>query len=249
MEQEFLRPFWKQLKIPPWVLSLLVLAILAGVRFYSVFGPPRMRFLFLVQALVMWLLPAIFLSAAGPQAIGLVRPCRGAGALALCAAIGVVAGLVLFSVSTSLHGSPSDNWIASVRAGMQLDRMRAVMGPAAILAMLAVPALIVTPVGEEILFRGLIHQAFTMRWNWIAGIAVNSLAFGLVHLHVHGLTHDAAGFHLRVVSGGMFVLGGALLSAVFTLCRMRTGSLFAAMAAHAGCNTAVIAAIVLAPAG
>ncbi len=57
----------------------------------------------------------------------------------------------------------------------------------------------------------------------VRGMAVNGLAFGLVHLHVHGLTHDAAGFHLRWVSGGLFVLGGVVLSALFTLCRMRTG--------------------------
>src|SRR5208283_4910589 len=36
----FLRPFWNRLAIPPWLLSLLVLAILAAARFYSAFGPP-----------------------------------------------------------------------------------------------------------------------------------------------------------------------------------------------------------------
>jgi len=249
IEPGFLRPFWRQLKVPAWALSLLVLTTLAGVRFYSVFGPPRVRFLFLAQALAMWSLPVVFLSRSGREAIGLRWPRGGAGALALCAVIGAAMGLTLFGISGSVHSSPGDNWVASVRAAMQLDQMRTMMGPTAILTMLALPVLIITPVGEEILFRGLVHEALTMRWNWIVGMAVNSFAFGLVHLHVYGLTHDAAGFHLRVASGGMFVLGGAALSAVFTLCRMRTKSLIAAIAAHAGCNAAVMAAIVLAPAG
>lgn len=247
-DPEFLRPFWQRLGIAPWVLSLGLLAALSAARFYAIFGPPQVRILFLAQCLVMWLLPPIFLSRRGRQAMGLGRPRGSVAAIVFCAAIGVMAGLAFLAVSMNAHGPPQDNWIASVRAGMQLDQMRAAIGPAAILSILAVPVLIVTPVGEEILFRGLIQQAFAMRWNWFAGMAVNSLAFGLVHLHVHGLTHDAAGFHLRVFSGGLFVLGGAVLGALFTLCRLRTGSLFASMAAHAGCNAAVIAAVVLVPA-
>ena len=229
--------------------TLIVLAMLAGARFYAVFGPAQVRWLFLAQVLVMWLLPAIFLTREGWRAIGLSSPRGGAAAIALCVAIGVLAGLAFFAISMNAHGLPADSWIASVRTGMQLDEMRKAMGPAAIFGLLAVPVLIVTPVGEEILFRGLIQQAFAMRWNWIVGMVVNGLAFGLVLLHVHGLTHDAAGFHLRLVSGELFVLGGVALSALFTQCRMQTGSLFAAMAAHAGCNAAVISAVVLVPNG
>jgi membrane protease YdiL (CAAX protease family) len=33
------------------------------------------------------------------------------------------------------------------------------------------------------------------------------------------------------------------VSVVFTICRTRTGSLFAAIAAHAACNLAMIAAV------
>lgn len=245
--REMLRPVWNRTGIAPWILSLLVLVPLTGARFYAVFGPPEARFLFLLQFIVMWLLPVIFLSREGRKEIGLCWPRGGAAAITLCAVIGVIAGLALFAVSAIGHGSPADNWMASVRTGMQLEQMRAAMGPAVILAVLAVPVLIVTPVGEEILFRGLMQQAFAMRWNAVVATAVNALAFGLVHLHVHGLVREAAGFHLRAVSGGLFVLGGAAVSVLLTLCRMRSGSLFAAMAAHAGCNAAVISAVVLVP--
>jgi uncharacterized protein len=248
-EPGFLRPTWKRFGIAPWALALTVLAVLASVRFYGVFGPPQVRILFLVQAVAMWLLPAIFLTGEGRQAIGLRVPRRGVGIIALCGPIGVIIGLALFAVSMRAFGSGADSWISSVRAGMQLEQMRRAMGTAGILAVLAVPALVVTPVGEEILFRGLIQQAFAMRWNRIVGMAVNSLAFGLVHLHVHGLWRDAAGFHLRVGSGVLFVLSGAMISVLFTFCRERTGSLFGAMAAHAGCNAAVIFPLVLMRAG
>lgn len=244
----FLRPMWMRLGMAPWVLALMVMVVLVAARFYAAFGPPSAHWLFLAQVGATWLLPAIFLTAEGRRAIGLCRAHGGLGPIALCGAIGAAVGLAFFAVSMNAHGAPADSWIASVRAQMQLDTLRKAMGPAGILAMLAVPVLIMMPVGEEILFRGMVQQAFALRWNWVRGMAVNGLAFGLVHLHAHGLTHDAAGFHLRWVSGGLFVLGGVALSALFTLCRMRTGSLFAAMAAHAGCNGAVITAVVLGPA-
>jgi len=244
----FLRPIWMRLGMEAWLLVVVVMAVLVAARFYAVFGPASARWLFLAQVGVMWLLPAIFLTAGGRRAIGLRGARGGVGAIALCGAIGAMAGLALFAISMNLHGTPADNWIASVRAQMQLDAMRKAMGPAGILAMLAVPVLVLMPVGEEILFRGVLQQAIAMRWNWAVGMAVNGLAFGLVHLHVYGLTCDASGFHVRWLSGGLFVLAGVALSALFTLCRMRTGSLFAAMAAHAGCNGAVIAAVVLVPA-
>jgi membrane protease YdiL (CAAX protease family) len=118
---------------------------------------------------------------------------------------------------------------------------------AAALAAVLLPAMIVSPIGEELLFRGLIQQSFARRWNVVIATVVNGLAFGLVHLHVHGLWRDAAGFHLHLVSGALMVLLMAGLSAVFTLCRMRSGSLYAAMVAHSACNLAMIGAIFLHP--
>jgi len=35
--------------------------------------------------------------------------------------------------------------------------------------MIALPAMIFSPIGEEILFRGVVQYAFTQRWN--AGVA------------------------------------------------------------------------------
>ena len=43
-------------------------------------------------------------------------------------------------------------------------------------------------------------------------------------LHVHGLWHDAAGFHLRLISGALMVILLAGLGATLTLCRLWTGS-------------------------
>jgi membrane protease YdiL (CAAX protease family) len=229
--------------VPPWQLSLVVLAVLAVARYYAVLGPPQVRILFLLHVLFMWALPFIFLTAQGRHQIGLRKQGNSASALALSALAGAVCGLAVFAIGMALYGNSPENWCLSIRDSLQIEQLRALMPPAALFAVITLPALLLTPIGEEILFRGFIQQSFTLRWN--AGVAtlVNGLAFGLIHLHVHGLWHNAAGFHLRLVSGGLMVLLLAGASAVFTLCRLRSGSLYAAMVAHAACNLAMIASV------
>jgi hypothetical protein len=239
----FLRPVWSRTIGAPWIVSLTILAILATVRYYAVLGPPWARILFLIHALAMWALPFIFLTPQGRRDIGLRKQGNTPAALALSALAGAACGLAFFAIGMALYGNSPDNWCVSIRDSFQLKQLLAVMPPAAAFAAIVLPAMILTPIGEEILFRGLIQQSFTLRWNAAPATVVNGLAFGLIHLHVHGLWHDAAGFHLRIVSGALTVLLLAATSAVFTLCRLRSGSLFAAMVAHAACNLAMISAV------
>ena len=242
----FLRPLWKRLALPPWLLSLLVLAVLAAARFYSAFGPPRARILFLVHVLVMWTLPFLFLTRQGRREIGLCRQGITPVALVLCSLAGVVGSLLVFWIGMALYGNSPDNWCVSIRDSFQLDKMLAVMSPATAFAVIALATISFTPIGEEFFFRGLIQQSFTLRWNAVIAMLVNGLAYGLMHLlHVHGVWHDAAGFHLRLVSGALMVLLLAGMGAIFTLCRLWTGSLWCAVVAHAACNLAMISAIFL----
>ncbi len=242
-QSTFLCAPWSRIPIAPWLFSLLVLALLVALRFFAVFGPPQARILFLIQFLVMWALPFIVLSAQGRREIGLRKQGNSASALALSALLGACAGFAVYAIGMAIYGASPDNWCVSIRDEFQIAQLRAAMPLAAAFAAVVLPAMIVSPIGEEILFRGLLHQSFVRRWNVLVATLVNGLAFGLVHLHVHGLWHDAAGFHLRLVSGALMVLLLAGLSAVFTLCRLRSGSLYAAMIAHSACNLAMIGAI------
>ncbi|HME57959.1 MAG TPA: CPBP family intramembrane glutamic endopeptidase [Terracidiphilus sp.] len=242
-QSSFLCAPWSRIPIAPWLFSLLLLALLAAMRFYAVFGPPQARILFLIHFLVMWALPFIVLTAQGRREIGLRRQGNTASNLVLCALAGACAGFAVYAAGMALYGASPDNWCVNIHDEFQIAQLRAAMPLAAAFAAIVLPAMIFSPIGEEILFRGLLQQSFVRRWNVAVATVVNGLAFGLVHLHVHGLWHDAAGIHLRLVSGALMVLLMAGVSAVFTLCRLRTGSLYAAMIAHSACNLAMIGAI------
>jgi len=174
----FLRPFWNRLAIPPWPLSLLLLALLAAARFYSAFGPPQARILFLLHILVMWTLPFLFLTRQGRRDIGLRRQGNTPIALVLCSMAGVVRSLFVFWIGMALYGNSPDNWCVSIRDSFQLKHILTVMSPAAAFAAIALLTMSFTPVGEEFLFRGLIQQSFTLRWNAVIATLVNGFAYG-----------------------------------------------------------------------
>jgi hypothetical protein len=99
-------------------------------------------------------------------------------------------------------------------------------------------------VGEEILFRGFIQQAFSLRFNPVIATPVNSLLFGLIYLYLHGIWHDGSGFHFRAASAAIAVFLMACIGVVFTLCRTLSGSLWPTMAAHAAFNLTLLAAAI-----
>jgi hypothetical protein len=239
-----LRSFWGCLGIAPWSLSLLVFAVLAAARFCAAFGPPQLRFLFLLHVLAMWALPWIFLNAQGRCGIGLCKPRKTLLVLALSAVAGGIAGLLCFALGYATpHDSPA-NLLASVHHGLQLEQMRAALPVGVTILAIGVPAVILTPVGEEILFRGILQQALAQRFNRTAATLVQGVAFGIVHLQLIALSRDAEGFHFRWLAGAATVVGCILLAALFTACRMRSGSLYASMAAHAACNLTMIGAVI-----
>ena len=154
----FLRPFWGHVGIAPWGFSLVVFAVLAAARFCAAWGPKQLQILFLLHVLAMWALPWIFLSGPGRKAIGLANPRKWLPALLSSGIAGGIAGLLCFALGWATpHDSPS-NLLAVVHSSLQLEQMRAAMPLPLILVAIGVPAVLLTPVGEEIFFRGIMQR-------------------------------------------------------------------------------------------
>jgi membrane protease YdiL (CAAX protease family) len=143
-----------------------------------------------------------------------------------------------------IYGDSPNNWCISIRNYLHFEEMRGLMPPLGLFALYALPAIFLNPIGEEILFRGVIQQSFARRFNPVLATVVNSVLFGLMYLSLHGLWHDAAGFHVRLASAALAVFLMACIGAVFTLCRFLSGSLWPAVAAHAAFNLTVLGASV-----
>jgi membrane protease YdiL (CAAX protease family) len=236
-----LKPFWARLIGPAWFASLLFYVVVAAVRFLAALSPYPLQGLFFLQTVAMWSIPFLFLTPEGRREIGLAEYGVTVWALLGSIAAGAASAVAFFALGMALYGESPNNWCISIRNYLHLDEVRGLIPPAGIFALYALPAILLNPIGEEILFRGLIRRAFSQRFNPAVGVIVSSLLFGLIYLYVHGLWRDSAGFHLRLASTAVAILLMALIGAVFNACRAHSGSLWPAMAAHAAFNLALLA--------
>jgi len=240
----FFRPFWSRRYCPPWLIALLAMLILGVLRAYAMLGPPPSQVLYLVYCVATCCLPFLLLTAAGRDEIGMGLKGTTVSAAAWCALGGACYAVFFFCAGQFIYGNSPENWDLSIRAYLRIEDLRGLMPPAAIVALYLIPALTLTPVGEELLFRGLVQQAFARRWNVLVGALVNGLGYGLGYSYVHAIWRDSAGLHLRLLSGclGALLMAGA--GVMFTLFRMRTRRLSTAMAAHAAFNVAMVILVV-----
>ncbi len=241
---EFLKPFWAGRLGPPWLVSLFLLVLVAAARFFAVLNPLPSQLIFLLQNAAMWAVPFILFTSAGRHGMGLQERGITARSITYSALAGAFCALTLFVLGMVLYGDSPDNWCISLRDYLHLIEMRGVLPPVAVFALFAVPATVFAPIGDEILFRGFIQRAFTLRWNPLFATLLNCLAFGLIYLYFHAIWQDADGFHLRLVSGALQTVLLAGTGLVFTLCRHLSGSLWPAVAAHAAFNLTILAAAI-----
>lgn len=65
------------------------------------------------------------------------------------------------------------------------------------------PALLFSPIGEEIFFRGMLQRALEQRFSTRASTMLECAAFGLVHLCHHGLVVGVTGWSIRPLSAAL----------------------------------------------
>lgn len=240
----FLKPIWSVLIGPPWLVSLAVLVVLAAARFFAVLSPYSLQELYFLQTVAMWAVPFLFLTASGRRQIGLIERGATPWSILLSVLAGVACGLAFFFVGMAIYGYMPNNWCISIRNYLHFEEMRGLLSPLELFCVYALPAIFLNPVGEEILFRGFIHESFAQRFGPALATLVNSCLFALVYLSIHGIWHDASGYHLRLASVALAIFLMACIGAVFTLCRTLSGSLWPAMAAHAGFNLTLLGAAI-----
>jgi membrane protease YdiL (CAAX protease family) len=240
----FLKPFWTRVVGPPWAVSLLLAVVLGAARYLAVFSPLPAQAIFFLQFAAVWVAPFVFLTTNGRYQIGLRE--RGATALNMASAalVGAVYGLLAFGLGMALYHDSPENWCVTLRDYLRLIELRGVLPPLAVFVLYAVPSILFAPVADEILFRGFIQTAFTRRWNLYVATAVNCVLFGITYLYFHAIWSDSAGFHVRFVSGGITLALFTTAALLFTLIRLYTGSLWTAVAAHAGFNLALVGAAI-----
>jgi membrane protease YdiL (CAAX protease family) len=101
------------------------------------------------------------------------------------------------------------------------------------LVLAIIAAVVLAPVAEEFLFRGLLHRSLRGRLSLLPATAISSLVFAVVHVDV-------------LFSQPLAMAGLVLVGVILALAYERTGSLVVPVVIHAVHNAVTIVAVVAA---
>ena len=221
--------------------------VVLGVLLILLFGIPR--FLLVLQAssggnytyvsmifVAMCLTPFLLLNKQGREKIGMVAPARPIWWL-YAVLIGLGACLAVYVTGKSLFGMGTDNWFVYISRSyaaslpVDFDSHRAT----AFLAMSAA-AVTFSPLGEELLYRGLIHECFVPTLGEGRASMVDSAAFAITHLSHFGILFVAGHWEFHFLPALLWVMLMYFASRLFFYCKYKGGSLITAFMCHAGFN-------------
>jgi membrane protease YdiL (CAAX protease family) len=218
-----------------WQIAVALAVAFAAMRAAGVLGPRGLRFLLPLGFTLMALAPFLLLDAAARREAGL-RWAATPRSWLVAAVAGSAASLACFALGYAVFGTSGDNWFVTI-ANNYRQTMDTTGWPVARLHLVfTIPALIFSPIGEEIFFRGYLQYALEQRFGVRASTTTECAAFGLVHVCHHGLLLTAAGFALRPLSGPLWVTLMFCAALLFAYLRKRSGSVVPAIVAHACFN-------------
>ncbi|MBT8256850.1 MAG: CPBP family intramembrane metalloprotease [Bacteroidia bacterium] len=225
-----------------WQLGLSLILIFGLPRFFLVLQANQTgnyNFTSLIFVL-MALTPFILLTRNGRLAIKLKRP-KSIGWILISLLLGLAAGILMYMLGKGLYGETISNWYVyisrsygSLPAGESFESQKLTF-----FLIFAVIGMTFSPIGEEFLYRGLIHQSFVQRFGKVWASNIDSIAFALVHLAHFGLVFQDRHLKLLLIPAFIWILIMFLTSKMFFLCKEKTGSIWGAVISHAGFNLAM----------
>jgi uncharacterized protein len=230
--------------LPAKALMAIVIALVgvfAAMRFIGMFSGATWRWVLPLSFVLMSLMPWLLLSKTGRTQICLRRAQNSCYLLAM--SLGALAAAGCFVLGVALFGTGVDNWFISI-ANNYRGMMNTTGFPVWKLHLIfTLPALIFSPIGEELFFRGLLQRALEERLSAKGSTVIECSAFGLIHLCHHGILATATGLTLLPLSGALWAMLMFGVAFLFAWLRQRSGSIYTAMVSHAAFNLSMNALI------
>lgn len=222
---------------------------LLGLVLILVFGIPR--FILVLNAnltanyqyvawifIILALLPFVFLSKEGRIKIGLKWPVSLSG-ISMAFASGIILCIAFFILGFLIYGFTQYNWFTYISFTYilpdgVLENQRFIS-----FFIFALISMTFSPIGEELFYRGLVHECFANRYEANTASHIDSLAFALTHLAHFGIVWTGMGWKFLIVPSILWVTGIYLTGRLFYFCRKKTNSIWGAVLSHAGFNLAM----------
>ncbi|MEL6254639.1 MAG: type II CAAX endopeptidase family protein [Bacteroidota bacterium] len=234
----YLSPLWSKLFSSRIYFGFLLILLFGIPRFYLVLQAnisgsyQAVSFIFMI----MWLSPWLFLKKSGRKEIGLKKPKSWLWILLAFPAGVLLCAQVLGVTDFFFPESPGNSFEYISRTyAANMNNMEGV-DPMMIFWITAGTSMIFSPIGEEFLYRGVIHHSFVPQYGHRKASIIDSLAFALTHLAHFGIIYAAGGWSFVPLAAGLWVLLMFFVCQVFHWIKVKSGSVFGAVLCHAGFN-------------
>lgn len=217
-----------------------------GLFLILLFGIPR--FILVLQAnisggysqafiifFLMWFTPLIFLTRHGRKEIGIKRPKKYISLLYSFIA-GTFACIAIFILSHLIYGNSLNNpFVYMANASSIPDNL---FGSDKLIFFIiaVIPCMLFSPIGEELLYRGVIHGSFTSKFGEIKASYFDGLAFAITHLAHFGIIYSLGTWTFLPLPSLLWILSMFFVSQVFFRCKQMCDSIYGAILSHAGFN-------------
>ncbi|MBB3698616.1 CPBP family intramembrane metalloprotease [Flammeovirga yaeyamensis] len=235
--QELLHSFWQKKLSFDVKTGCILIGIFCFPRFLLVLHANQTssyQFIGLVMTIYA-ITPFLFLNKAGRKHIGLQLP-QNYNWLMLALIIGVSFSLLLYVVGILLYSDSYQNWYVyigksyNIQEGMPADQKLIMF------FIMAITGMIFSPIGEEFLFRGLIHESFAASLGDQKASMIDSLAFAITHISHFGLVFINNQWDFYLLPCLLWVAGMYVVSRLFFYYKMKIQSIWGAVLCHSGFN-------------
>lgn len=236
-----LNSFWRKYFKLDWRFGLILLLIVCGIRFLFVLKTnvennySAISYIMIFSALT----PFIFLSKKGRKEIGLVNP-RHKIELLYAFFIGVLIASALFLIGYLLYANTINNWYVYIGNSYLIPEGVAGKEKFIYFLIFATTGMIFSPIGEELFFRGIVHQSFSNSVGEQKASLIDSSAFAITHLSHFGIVYVSGVWKFLWIPSLIWMVGMFVSSLAFFHYRKRSGSIVGAILCHAGFNVGMI---------
>lgn len=240
MERE-LKPFWSKVFSFNWQFGLFLILAFCVPRFILVLLANKtanygyIGLIMLLSAVT----PFVFLNKNGRRAIGIKTPSNKRW-LIIAFGIGIVFSISLYFLGETLYGTSYQNWYDYIGKSYKIPEEINAQSKFVLFAVMALTGMTLSPIGEELFFRGIVHSSFAKSIGNGKASVVDSLAFALVHISHFGLVYINQQWKFFVGPSLIWVLCMFVISILFYQCRKNSGSILGAIVCHSAFNLGMI---------
>jgi membrane protease YdiL (CAAX protease family) len=226
---------WERLFPNRWVLGLFLIFLFGIPRVTLVLNASRTgqnQWVSIIFTL-MFFTPLLFLNKHGRREMGIRKSPRPLWLL-WGFLLGAGICLLLFALNRLICGTGIGNPFVYIASTTTSENSSMVY----FMIYLAV-SMTFSPFGEELFYRGVVHQAFKEQLGERKAAVIDSAAFALTHLAHFGIIYAAGGWKWLPLPSFFWVTGMFLTCLVFNRVRQESGSILGAILTHAGFNFAM----------